>query len=160
MKRWLGKLSVGTALALVGVLAIAGGALSLLLRDSSQASTEQSASTDRGGPPWLGGHHFRDRPSSKEIKDRRRQFHEDLAKELGVSTEKVEQAFRNLFKKRLDRAVKDGNLTRKQADQILNCYDNPGKCKSPFGDRDRFRGPPGGGPHMGGPGFGPPGGGP
>jgi hypothetical protein len=153
MKRWLGKLSIGSALALVGVVALLGGVASLALRGDSSAAVEQSAAKkDRNdGPPWLRGGHFQ-RPSAKQILDRRKKFHKELADELGVSTEKVDAAFRNLFVKRLDQAVEDGNLTRKQADSIKECYDNPDKCKPPSGMRGRFHGPPGGGPPMGGPG--------
>jgi hypothetical protein len=159
MKRWLGKLNIGTALVMVGVVALVGGVASLALRHDSGAAVEQSAAKDKNrndGPPWM--RHFR-RPSGKQILDNRKKFHEELAKELDVSTEKVDTAFRNLFVKRLDKAVADGNLTRKQADSIKECYDNPDKCKPPSGMRGRFHGPPGGGPPMGGPGpggFGPP----
>jgi hypothetical protein len=52
------------------------------------------------------------------------------------------------MKKRLDKAVKDGDLTRKQADNILACFDGK-ECDPPF--HHGRGGPPGGGPPMGGP---------
>jgi hypothetical protein len=160
MKRWFGKLGIGSGLALVGIVALAAGALSLAFHHSSDAKAKRSAARNappwarggapwRGGPPWLGRRHFR-RFSGKEILNRREKFHAALAKELGVSTEKVDKAFRDLLEKRLNQAVENGNLTSKQRDRILKCYDDPAHCQ-----------PPSGGPPMGGPGgFGPPGGGP
>ena len=51
------------------------------------------------------------------------------------------------MKRRLDKAVKDGDLTRKQADNILACFDGK-ECDTALpGGRG---GPPGGGPPMGG----------
>jgi hypothetical protein len=159
MKRWFGKLGIGSVFVLIGAALVAGGALSLATRDS----TEATARNDEGdGPPWM-RHEFR-RPSEKEMKqhrermqERRKQFESDLAKELGVSQEKVHQAFKNVMKKRLDQAVQDGRLTRKQADKMLACFDGGDDCEP----RVHFRrgGPPPGGPPMGGPGgpgFGPP----
>jgi hypothetical protein len=153
MKRFR-KLGIGGGLALIGVVALAVGAVSLAFHNSSAATTKNSASTTSdnappwargGGPPWMGRRHFGGF-SSKEFRDRREKFHAELAKELGVSTAKVDQAFRNLLANHLDQAVHNGNLTSKQRDQILKCYDT-GKC--------------GGGPPMGRPGgYGPPGGGP
>ncbi len=171
MKRWFGKLGIGSVFVLIGVALLAGGAFSLATRDSSSATAkkEQGRSRD-GAPPWVRGMRFH-RPSAKEMrkhrkemKARRKQFESDLADELGVSQEKVHTAFRNVMKKHLDQAVEDGNLTRKQADKILECFDGGSKCKPPFRHgRTRGAGPPGGGPPMGGPGgpggFGPPGGG-
>ena len=151
MKRWFGKLGIGSVFALIGVAALAGGAFSLATRDDSEATAKDSTSRDRDGygpPPWVrdGMRHF-DRPSAKEMQDRRKKFESELADELGVSQEKVHQAFHNLMKKRLDQAVKDGRLTRKQADKILECHDT-GNCDDmPFGPG----GPHGGGPPMGGP---------
>jgi hypothetical protein len=166
MKRWFGKLGIGSVFVLIGVAALAGGALSLATRDSSEATAKRSTARDGyGPPPWI-RQHFR-RPSAKEMKqrreemrDRRKKFESELADELGVSQEKVHTAFRNVMKKHLDQAVDDGRLTRKQADKILECYDG-GTCEPPF--RHGGGGPPGGGPPMGGPGgpggFGGPGGG-
>jgi hypothetical protein len=156
------RFGVGTVLALVGVAALAGGVLSLVLHDGgSQAGAVQPSAAERGtvrGP----GHGMRmiHPPSRKQMLQRRKQFQADLAKELGVSTEKVEKAFKALFEKRLDRAVDAGRLTRKQANRMRECYDSA-KCKLPFRRHLRFRGgrpgpgapPPGAG---GPPEFGPP----
>jgi hypothetical protein len=156
--KWFAKLSVGSALALVGVVALIGGAVSLAVRDNSQAATKRSAASsnnnNRSGPPWLRGNRS-GRPSAKDFVERRKKFQSELADELGVSQEKVATAFRNLLEKHLNEAVQNGDLTDKQRDRILQCYDNPDKCEGgPFGFH-------GGGPPMGGPGrFGPPGGGP
>jgi hypothetical protein len=165
MKRWFGKLGIGSVFVLIGVAALAGGALSLATRDSSEATAKRSDARDGYGPPWMRGE-FR-RPSKKQMREhrqqmqkRRKQFESELADELGVSQEKVHTAFRNVMKKHLDQAVEDGRLTRKQADKILECFDGGSNCEPPF----RHGGPPGGGPPMGGPGgpggFGPGGGGP
>ena len=158
MKRWFGKLGIGSVFALMGVAALAGGAFSLATRDSSEATAKDSSSSNRsrddyGPPPWVRGgtRHFRG-PSSKEMRDRRKKFESELADELGVSQDKVHQAFHNLMKKHLDQAVKDGRLTQKQADKILECHDT-GNCDGmPFGPGGPHGGgPPGGGPPMGGP---------
>jgi hypothetical protein len=146
------RFGVGTVLALVGVAALAGGVLSLVFRDGgSQAGAVQpSASTERGttrGP----GYGMRMRihpPSRKQMLQRRKQFQADLAKELGVSTDKVQKAFKSLFEKRLNRAVKAGQLTRKQANRMRECYDSA-KCKLPFRHHMRFRGGRPGGPPPG-----------
>jgi hypothetical protein len=153
MKAWFGKLGIGTVFVLIGAALLAGGALSLATRGGSEATADRSEGNDpSGGPPWM-RHEFR-RPSEKEMREhrermqeRRKQFESDLAKELGVSQERVHEAFRNVMKKRLDQAVKDGDLTRKEADKILECFDGGSDCDPPF----RRGGPPGG------PGFGPPG---
>jgi hypothetical protein len=155
MKRWFGKLGIGSVFVLIGVAALAGGALSLATHGDSQATARQSTDrNDYGGPPWMRGE-FR-RPSAKQRREfrqerqkRRRQFESDLASELGVSTEKVHEAFRNVMKKHLDEAVKNGYLSRKEADKILECFDGGSDCDPPFGHRG-FRG--GGGPPWGGPG--------
>lgn len=162
MKWPFGKLGVGSALALVGVLALVGGALSLAFHESSGAGSVRNSATatrDRDAPPGM-GMRFR-RLTPKQILDRRKKFHAALAKELGVSTGKVDKAFRDLFARRLNAAVASHRLTRSQANRILSCYDTAA-CKPPFRHRLRFRGsmrgpPPPGGP--GGPGegdFGPP----
>ena len=161
MKRWFGRLGIGSLFVLIGVAALAGGAFSLATRDSSEATAKKSTSRDQSGvPPWVRDGNFR-RPTTKEMKQhrkemqtRRKQFESDLADELGVSQEKVHTAFRNVAKKHLDQAVADGNLTRKQADKILECFDGGNNCEPPF----RHGGPPGGGPPGGGPPMGGPGG--
>ena len=63
----------------------------------------------------------------------------DAAKRLGVSREKLESALSGAFSDRLDAAVKQGRLTRKQADAIKRRVKERG-------------GPPIGGPLLGGPG--------
>src|SRR3954467_6579226 len=125
MKRWFGKLGIGSVFVLIGVAALAGGAFSLATRDSSEATAKKA--TSRGGygpPPWMrdGVRHFR-RPSATQMKARRQKFEAELAGELGGRPEKVHEAFHNLMKKHLDQAVKDGHLTQKQADKILECHD-------------------------------------
>ena len=143
------KMGVGPVLALIGVSAIAGGALSLSLRDGSSTTATPAVEVAEG----TGDREARegDRPrfrrlTARQRLARRRDFHAALAKELDVSTEAVETAFRNLLKKRLDQGVEDGRLTRRQADRMLRCYDTAG-CKPP-GRRGRhhFGGPPPGGP--------------
>jgi hypothetical protein len=155
MKRWFGKLGIGTVFVLIGVAALAGGAFSLATRDSSEATARDGAG---GGPPWM---RDGDRPSNEEIEkwrkekqERRKEFESELGKELGKSQEEVHAAFRNVMKNHLDEAVKDGDLTRKQADNILACFDGK-ECDPPF--RHGPGGPPGGGPPMGGPPMGGPG---
>jgi hypothetical protein len=77
----------------------------------------------------------------------------DVAKAEDKSVEDLEQAMVDAVKKNLDEAVSKGNLTREQADDILE------RIEARIDDivegnvetwRGRFRGPPGG----------PPGGGP
>jgi hypothetical protein len=152
------KMGVGSVLALIAVSALAGGVLSLSLRDDSgsggNSAVQVAGSRDgnarsEGAPP-----RFR-RLTAKQRLARRREFHAALAKELGVSTDRVADAFRNLLKKRLDKAVDDKRLTQKQADRMLKCYDTAA-CKPPGPrGRHRFGGPHPGGPPPGGP---PPGG--
>src|SRR5215208_5271757 len=97
MKRWFGKLGIGSVFVLVGVAALAGGALSLATRDSSEATAKRSTARDGyGPPPWI-RQHFR-RPSAKQMKARRKKFETELADELGVSQAKVHTAFRNVMK--------------------------------------------------------------
>lgn len=157
MKRSLRKLGVGSVLAFVGIAALLGGIVSLALHEggSEAGVSRPSASTGREGPPRLGMRHFR-RLTPNQVLNRRKRFHAALAKELGVSTEKVANAFRTLLERRLDRAVSRGRLTRKQANRLLDCYDSA-QCRPPFRHARRFPGPPPGLPPPGGPGeFGPP----
>ncbi len=146
------KFGIGTVLALAGFVAIAAGAFALVLRDDGDAAVTQVTSGGDGesrfdgpppgafgpgpmGPPggFRGGEDFQ-RPSAKQIREKRAQFAEDLGAELDKSGEEVQDALRAVFKKHLDQAVEDEDLTQKQADRILKCYDSA-KC-----------GPPGHGP--------------
>ncbi|HEY1359240.1 MAG TPA: hypothetical protein VGF21_13130 [Thermoleophilaceae bacterium] len=170
MKRFVGRLGIGSVFALIGVAALAGGAFSLATRDNSSATAKDNANNNNnsnpgpsGVPPWVRGQRNFHRPTAKEMRQhmkqrraRLKQFESELADQLGVSQEKVHNAFKNIMKKRLDQAVDNGNLTRSQADKILGCFDGGSNCQPPFGRG----GPPGGGPPMGGPPGGPPMGGP
>jgi hypothetical protein len=80
----------------------------------------------RGRPDFGGRARFRP-PSSEDILKRRREFAKDLASELDKSADEVEDALRGVFKKHIDEAVADEDLTQKQADRILKCYDTA-KC--------------------------------
>jgi hypothetical protein len=61
---------------------------------------------------------------------RRAAFAEDVGKKLGVSGDKVMSATRAVFFERVDQAVKDGKITREQADRIRNRFDHGdfGRC--------------------------------
>jgi hypothetical protein len=93
------------------------------------------------GPPGGfhgGGFHGYGPPSAKEREQfrkehakRRQQFYKDLGEELDKSPEEIEAAFKAVFKKRIEKAVKDGDLTRKQADEILKCHENE-SCGPPM----------------------------
>jgi hypothetical protein len=142
------KFGIGTVLALAGFVALAAGAFALALRDDGNAAVTQVAGDGDAearfegpppgafgagpmGPPggFRGGMHFR-RPSAEDILERREEFAKELAAELDKSTEEVQDALRAVFKKHLDQAVEDENLTQKQADRILKCYDTA-KCRPP-----------------------------
>jgi hypothetical protein len=149
------KFGIGTMLALAGCVAVAAGAFALVVRgDGSDAAVNQVADEDDDGDrddrfehygpppgPFLGGPgvpHFRGRPdfgdrprfrppSSEDILKRRGEFAKELAAELDKSADEVEDALRSVFKRHLAEAVADENLTQKQADRILKCYDTA-KC--------------------------------
>jgi len=76
------------------------------------------------GPPPEGAVKFHERIDPEEMAERRDEFHADLAEELGVTAEEVEQAFQAVFEKRLDEAVADGHMTREQADEILKAKES------------------------------------
>ena len=81
MKRWFGKLGIGTVALLIGVAALAGGAFSLATRGDSEATARDGG----GGPPWMrGGDHpptRRSRRWRKEKQQRRKDFESELGKE-------------------------------------------------------------------------------
>lgn len=80
----------------------------------------------------------------------------DVATRLGVSQSKLQSAIDGAVKDRLNQLVKDGKLTRAQANAIEQRMQEHGGAVSPFGfgfgDRDHFGGPrPGFGFRFGGP---------
>jgi hypothetical protein len=113
--------------------------------DVDKALQKLEARRERSGPP--SPRDFR------RFRMRRHDFAADLAKELSKSTADVRKALQTARKKQfestLDQAVKDGRLTKAQADRIKKGFENGPR----FGRRFRGHGP-------GGPGFGPPRGGP
>jgi hypothetical protein len=79
--------------------------------------------------------------------DERAAFEADLAKRLGVTTDKLEEALKGAASDQVDRALADGKITKEQADELkqrIQSGDGPGL--------GRFHGP---GPGFGfrGPGF-------
>ncbi|WP_262282310.1 hypothetical protein [Micromonospora sp. MA102] len=110
-------------LAAAGVLGVGIAAPTVALADDKSPSPSASTSTDQ----------------QQQRTDRRADFAEALAKELGVPTDKVTAALEKLreqrqddrperpstedrqaaLKERLDQAVKDGKLTQEQADAVL-----------------------------------------
>lgn len=133
MIRRLSKKHLLAGLATAGVLGVGIAAPTVALAGDKNLSPSPSASTstDRGG-------------------DRQQEFAEALAKELGVSTDKVTAALEKLreqrqadrpqrpsaedrqerlkdrqeqLKERLDQAVKDGKLTQEQADAVLKAVE-------------------------------------
>ena len=147
------RFGIGTALALAGLVALVAGGIAVATRgDDATVSqvNEGYGPGGIGGPGGMGGmggppEGFRDglrfdRPSAKQILERREEFARALGEELDKSSDEVLGALRSVFETRLDEAVKEEHLTQKQADRILECYDSA-KC-----------GPPGfGGPFHGGP---------
>lgn len=107
------------ALACAGLLG--AGALAV----AAQAAPEQGdvLTADVPAPPG-GAVKFQERIDPEEMAEHREEFHADLAEELGVTTEEVEQAFQAVFEKRLDEAVADGHMTREQADEILKAKES------------------------------------
>ncbi len=80
-----------------------------------------------------------------------------IAKAQGKSVDGLKNAILDAAKKTLDQAVADGNLTRAQADDVLNHLKSRideivnGTFAGPFGGRRLFRGLPDGFRHFGGP---------
>lgn len=136
------KLGIGSALALMGVIALVAGGIALATSGDGtevrQVDEDTGARGEGRGPEGF-REHFR---------EKREEFAKALGEELDKPTEEVLAALKNIFRKRLDQAVEDGNLTREQADKIIECHDS-GDC----GPGEFHRGGPpgvGGGP----PGFG------
>ena len=127
MSRTISKKHVLVGLAAAGVLGVGIAAPAVAFADDNATPKPSASSTDQGGT---------DRQQQRA--DRQAQFAEDLAKELGVSTDKVTAALKKIreqhqadrrerpstedrqadLKERLDQAVKDGKLTQEQADAI------------------------------------------
>ncbi|MET8910571.1 hypothetical protein [Micromonospora sp. NPDC004551] len=129
MIRKMSRKHLLAGLAAAGVLGVGIAAPTVALADDKSPSPAPSASTstDQGT----------DRQQQRA--DRQAEFAESLAKELGVSTDKVTAALKTLreqrhadrperpstedrqaaLKDRLDQAVKDGKLTQEQADAVL-----------------------------------------
>ncbi|GAA4567650.1 hypothetical protein GCM10023176_20350 [Micromonospora coerulea] len=127
MSRTMSKKHLLAGLAAAGVLGVGIAAPTVAFaEDSATPSPSASSSTDPGT----------DRQQQRA--DRQAAFAEALAKELGVSTDKVTAALEKvreqqqadrperpstadrqaMLKERLDQAVKDGKLTQEQADAI------------------------------------------
>ena len=131
MIRTMSKKHLLAGLAAAGVLGVGIAAPTVALADDKNPKPSSSASsTDQG-----------DERRQKHA-DRQAEFAEALAKELGVSTDKVTAALEKLheqrqgdrperperpstedrqaaLKQRLDQAVTDGKLTQEQADAVL-----------------------------------------
>ena len=155
----MSKLGIGKALALAGVIALTGGAISLAAKGDEKTDGADVRQVDQDfgphgiddddgpgddddgpgidGPGWHGpggmdgpgddmdGPGDRDGPpSAADMRKKRAEFAKALGEELDKSQKEVEAALRNVFKDRLDQAVKDEDLTQKQADAILKCYDS------------------------------------
>jgi hypothetical protein len=93
---------------------------------------------------------FRERPPSRaqmeaQMEKHCKEFTDALAKELDKSGDDVRAAMKSAAKKGIEEAVDDGDLTRKQADQILSRIDDSA-CAPKFGFHIR------GGHGCGGPG--------
>ena len=138
MIRRMSRKHLLAGLAAAGVLGVGIAAPTVALADDKSPSPSASAIQDQGT----------DRQQQRA--DRQAEFAEALAKELGVSTDKVTAALEKLreqhradrpqrpstedrqgrqeerqanLKERLDQAVKDGKLTREQADAVLKAVE-------------------------------------
>ena len=54
------------------------------------------------------------------------QFRTSLAQHLGVTVDKLQQAFKDTAKEMIDQAVKNGKLTQQQADNMKSMIDKNG----------------------------------
>jgi hypothetical protein len=115
--------------------------------DVDKALQKLEAKRERSGPPS-----GRD---PRRFRMRRDGFAADLAKELGKSTASVRKALQAARKKQfesmVDQAVKDGRLTKAQADRIKKRFENGPRLGRRFHGHGHGHGPDGPGP-----GFGPP----
>ncbi|MFI7521969.1 hypothetical protein [Micromonospora globbae] len=130
MSRTFRKKHLLAGLATAGVLGV-GIAAPTMAFAADNASPAPSASTTDDG-------------QRQKASDRQSAFAEELAKELGVSTDKVTAALEKLreqhkadrperpsaedrqarLEERLDQAVEDGKLTQEQADAILDAVES------------------------------------
>jgi hypothetical protein len=127
-----------TALATAGLLG--AGAMAVVqgdVRPGSAAAAPPPGMPFRPGPgqrpmgPMGPPPGFRMQIDPERFQQRRDEFHAALAKKLGVTPEKVETAFREVFQDRLDEAVGRGALTREQADRMLHAWES-GTPPRPF----------------------------
>lgn len=111
------------------------------------------------GPGFPGGHHgpasalFPDLSKALGISDQqlRTQLRDgksiaDIAKAQGKSLDDVRTALKADAKTKAEAAVKDGDLTQEQADELLSHLDDALAHLSDLGGKFRFRGKRGGGP--------------
>jgi hypothetical protein len=98
-------------------------------------------------------------PAAKDILAKRDQLFAALAGKLGVSADQVKAAVRGVLSDHLDQAVKNGRLTRSQADAMLKAFDTgrPPAGLRAHGMGGRWHGPPPGAPPAPPPGDVPPG---
>ena len=132
--RKLRQVGIGTALAMAGCVALGAGAFAIASDDgdSGRTTVEQAErGFIPGGIPRRPELHFRrphfERIQAKDVLARREDFAKQLGAELDKSSDDVLAALRAVFKKHIDEAVEDEDLTQKQADRILDCYDSA-KC--------------------------------
>ncbi|SCE99559.1 hypothetical protein GA0070607_4137 [Micromonospora coriariae] len=153
MSRTIRKKHLLAGLATAGVLGVGIAAPTIAFAADATSTPSASSTADNS-----------DTGSGTAKADRRGEFAEALAKELGVPTDKVAAALEKVreqqradrrerpstedrqaaLKERLDQAVKDGKLTREQADAITKAVE-AGVFPGPGG----HRGPGGHGGHGG-----------
>ena len=109
------------------------------LKDALEAVRQD---TDPPKPPDMGRP-----PTRAQMEKHCTEFTDALAKQLGKSGDDVRAAMKAAAKKDIEQAVKDGNLTRSEADRVLSRIDDAA-CMPVFAF------------HRGGPGCGGPDGGP